>query len=99
MIRCILCHGTLNVTYTGYSCSSRQKQYHTQNGIIRFIGEKTDKEYHFPTGFLTFSTIQKKRVSGFRDGTSSSVKFSRHTSQRINDFSKSVAVQALSRAI
>jgi 2-polyprenyl-3-methyl-5-hydroxy-6-metoxy-1,4-benzoquinol methylase len=50
MIRCILCHGTLNLTSTGYSCNSCQKQYPTINGITQFRDEKSDEEYYFPDG-------------------------------------------------
>jgi len=50
MLRCVVCHGTLNSTRTGYSCNSCQRQYQTQDGIIQFHGESSGKEYHFPEG-------------------------------------------------
>ena len=48
MLRCVVCHGTLNSTSTGYSCGSCQRQYPTIDAITRFGDEKSGKEYYFP---------------------------------------------------
>src|SRR5512136_2689476 len=50
MLHCITCRGTLEKTDSGYSCGSCKKRYPNDDGIIRFKGENSGKEYHFPEG-------------------------------------------------
>ena len=69
MIKCICCHGSLNKTDTGYSCSLCNKQFPLIEGIIQFSKELPDAEYYFPDGGfdLLYTSEEKSFWFGIRN--------------------------------